>query len=398
MNGLPTPVRSPSVQPAPTAFISWAHGDDEWLETVLQFASLLRSIGGIDADIDLWQPSPVQWTTYGVNAVEASDYVIVVVSADYRQRWDGKNPPDVGAGAAREAAAIKALFEKDQTEALAKVKVVVLPGSTTDDIPRELFGFVERVEFASLDSPEFDPLLRILHKQPEYIKPPLGPLPALPPRFVESVESAPPPSGRDGAVEAVPVVDGTTPDGGAAALHSRLDQLEGALGSFRPGEEDGNLALPTDRRRDQLQRERAQVEASLKALETATLRSASSHGSALDGSTAANSEESHQLVRRLEQLLRQGRGLRRGIPAHEWAVAAAANPVTTEADAAMWARRVRRALRPHPELLEEFDYERPTATLSRVFLVSRDLAPRFKGLMDVRIANLTGIVDDLKGR
>jgi hypothetical protein len=50
----------------PVAFVSWAHGDQEWEKTLAAFAFGLRA-NGIEAELDLFHlDSPeVDWSTYG---------------------------------------------------------------------------------------------------------------------------------------------------------------------------------------------------------------------------------------------------------------------------------------------------------------------------------------------
>lgn len=167
---------------APTAVISWAHGDDGWQATVAAFAFRLREFG-IDVDIDLWhlhEPG-VNWSTYGPRAIQENNFVLIPVSAAYRERWEGKAAPGTGAGAAREANTLKGLFDEDQESFQRKVKIVLLPGATVNDIPAELRASGQRFQVRSLDVAGLEDLLRTLTGQPAYVPPPLGTLPALPP-------------------------------------------------------------------------------------------------------------------------------------------------------------------------------------------------------------------------
>lgn len=85
----------------PTAFVSYAQGSDAWQKTVLQFTTALRSIGGIEAELDLFHGSDHrQWTTFGPNLIDKSDFTLVAVDAHInaagkarRQRESGPAPP-----------------------------------------------------------------------------------------------------------------------------------------------------------------------------------------------------------------------------------------------------------------------------------------------------------------
>src|SRR4051812_17135366 len=105
-----------------TAFVSWAHTHSswtteratQWRQTVLDFATALRQIGGVDADLDVWHTaSHEDWSTFGVSHIRDSDYILIAVSEPYRERWEGTGSSQEGAGAAREANAIKSLFDQD---------------------------------------------------------------------------------------------------------------------------------------------------------------------------------------------------------------------------------------------------------------------------------------------
>lgn len=68
----------------PTVFISYSWAEQEygckWVETL---ANKLRS-DGIDADIDMYHESPAEgWTTWMINKIKQSDYVLVVCTKSY---------------------------------------------------------------------------------------------------------------------------------------------------------------------------------------------------------------------------------------------------------------------------------------------------------------------------
>jgi hypothetical protein len=147
----------------------------------------------VDADLDLWHGTTHEnWSTFGVTGVRDSDFVLIIVSDAYRERWEETGDSEVGAGAAREANAIKSLFDLDRAAFRRKVKVVLLPGARVDDIPLELLSSTERFRVETFDLAGLTPLLRSLHGRPDLVKPPLGPMPPLPPAFVADVDAAVP--------------------------------------------------------------------------------------------------------------------------------------------------------------------------------------------------------------
>ena len=82
--------------------VSWAHANTDWDQNqtaqwehaVKEFAQLLRTCG-IDADLDLWHLSEtsIDWTRWGPDKVRTREFVIVVVSEAWKQRWQGTNAP-----------------------------------------------------------------------------------------------------------------------------------------------------------------------------------------------------------------------------------------------------------------------------------------------------------------
>jgi HEAT repeats/SEFIR domain len=223
-------------QKRPTAFISYAQSSKTWQHEVLQFATVLRTLGGVDAELDLFHETDHQrWTTFGSRLISDTDFTLIAVDSAYRRRWLGEEETGVGAGAAWEAAAVKALFERDQDEFVKRVKVVVLPSADLNDIPDELRGICERFQIGTLDEQGVEGLLRSLWGKPAYPKPPLGEIPALPPRAIENLQ-----------VDSSPT---------SASLEREMKQVEGAL-----ARDDG----PS--RADDLKRKLTAIEVSLAAL------------------------------------------------------------------------------------------------------------------------------------
>jgi len=127
---------------APTAIVCWAHDDVRWQETISDFVFKLRSPGGVDADVDLFHiaDSTVLWSNFGADAITSKDFVLLAVSAGFRRSWEGKHDPQVsGAGAAREADIVRGLLQ-EEPHFKHRLKIVVLPGATKEDIPRDLLG------------------------------------------------------------------------------------------------------------------------------------------------------------------------------------------------------------------------------------------------------------------
>lgn len=67
-------------------------------DRVVGLANRLRS-DGIDADIDMYHEPPVEgWTTWIINKIKQSDYVLVVCSESYYNVGNGGQTIDSGLG------------------------------------------------------------------------------------------------------------------------------------------------------------------------------------------------------------------------------------------------------------------------------------------------------------
>jgi hypothetical protein len=176
--------------PNPATFISWAHGDEIWTKTVATFAMELRR-HGVKADVDLFHldEQRIDWTTYGPRAIEDSEFVLIAVSPTYKERWEGRNDPSQGAGAAREANVLKTLFDSNQQEFKRKVKVVLLNDAAPSEIPSELHAAIQHFHIRSLDLAGLEDLIRNLTQQPRLKPNPVGAIPLLPPTLLGGGES-----------------------------------------------------------------------------------------------------------------------------------------------------------------------------------------------------------------
>lgn len=180
-------VRAATVVPesfvSPSVFISWAHQDPAsgaaeakaWASAVLTFAVTLRRLG-IDADLDLFHvDESVDWTRFGPRRIAEADRVIVVMSGAWAARHDGSNDPHVGAGAAKEADVLHGLYSRDQSEWQQKLAIVMFPQISSTVVPLSL-DRVARVSVDPSNESSYEPLARLLTRQPSYPKPPLGAL------------------------------------------------------------------------------------------------------------------------------------------------------------------------------------------------------------------------------
>lgn len=136
---------------------------------------------GCDVRVDLYEQS-VDWSRWGPEMIEKSDFTLIVPSGAYRQRWDGHNPPGEGAGAAREINVLKGRFDKDQKSLHSRTIVIMLPGITKAGVPDEIYSYLQRFPVDPITNEGVELLLRYLTKQPEFVLPERGAVPDLPPR------------------------------------------------------------------------------------------------------------------------------------------------------------------------------------------------------------------------
>lgn len=171
--------------------ISYAHdrNDPGHAESVRHLWEFLRSCG-VDARLDL--PAAAQrqdWPVWMADEIRAADVILVVASAAYRERAEGRAAPNVGQGVQWEARLIRDAYYRDQ-RALGRFVPVLLPGQTIEGVPDFLTPHSCTVyEVSDFTIAGAEPLLRLLTSQPDTVMAPLGPTPTLPPR-----PSTPPPA------------------------------------------------------------------------------------------------------------------------------------------------------------------------------------------------------------
>ena len=123
-----------------TSFVSWAHSDQTWQKTIATFVFALRKVG-ITADVDsfdLQQPG-IDWTTHRTQRnsrqrIRSSSQRVQPTKSDgkIKGRHAEEPAPLVRQPSSRD------LIDRDQTTFYKKVVVVLLPGTSVDDVPAEL--------------------------------------------------------------------------------------------------------------------------------------------------------------------------------------------------------------------------------------------------------------------
>ena len=220
-----------SVVQSAAAFVSWAHKhpdwvkeeSEEWERKIATFAATLRTSGGINADVDLYHAADpdIDWTRYGPNRIEDSDYILIAMSEAWADRWSGRNSPTVGASAVGEADALHGLFTRHQIDWQRRVKIVMFPGVPDSAIPNDL-ARLSRFYVDPDDLDTYDDLLRSLTAQPRHIPPPISSVPVL---SSSDLRTARRPSARQGRRERID----------QESLQERLAEVELKLQRAAPG-------------------------------------------------------------------------------------------------------------------------------------------------------------------
>lgn len=163
---------------SPKVFISYSHDSDTHMNRVFDLSERLRD-EGVDCEIDQYEVSPPGgWPRWTRNQIKEADYVLVVCTKKYEQRYEATGKKGEGAGAKWEGAIItQQLYEAEGGPH--KFIPVVFSAQDTRHIPIELRG----ATFYILDEEKgYQDLYRHVTGQPRAVKRQLGKLRALPPR------------------------------------------------------------------------------------------------------------------------------------------------------------------------------------------------------------------------
>jgi hypothetical protein len=162
----------------PVVFTSYSHDSPEHEEHVLALSNRMRN-DGVDANLDQYESAPPEgWPFWMEHQIRAADFVLVVCSATYLRRVEGKEEPSKGQGVVWE---VNSIYNRLYSAKLVSDKFipVLFEGASPDDIPVPLRGFTH---YRIGTGQDYDKLYRRLTNQPLVSKPPLGRLRSLPAR------------------------------------------------------------------------------------------------------------------------------------------------------------------------------------------------------------------------
>ena len=160
---------------ADKVFISYSHDSPEHSAKVLALADALRA-GGVDIELDRYHMRPPHgWPHWCEEQLrpEASRYVLVVCTANFRARVEDKVPADEGRGVFWEGALIYNYIY--DAKGNTRFMPVLLDDESENGIPAPLNGHTRyRLHGFDPADPGFQALYRELTNQPEVVKAPLG--------------------------------------------------------------------------------------------------------------------------------------------------------------------------------------------------------------------------------
>lgn len=162
---------------SPRVFISYTHDSEAHKDRVYELSDRLRA-EGVDCHLDQYEDSPPEgWARWMHNQIQDSDYVLVVCTAIYKRRFEGRGAVGKGAGAQWEGAIItQHLYESEGRNS--KFIPVIFSFDEVNHIPLEL----RQGTWYILNSEEgYNDLYYRLTDQRRRVKRELGQLRALPP-------------------------------------------------------------------------------------------------------------------------------------------------------------------------------------------------------------------------
>lgn len=107
--------------PPPRVFLSYSHDSEEHSARVLALTQRLRR-DGVDAHLDQFDPRPREgWPHWCARQILDADFVVLVCTATYRDRFFGYERPGIGRGVRWEAKIIKNIILGKMTLAPAEI-------------------------------------------------------------------------------------------------------------------------------------------------------------------------------------------------------------------------------------------------------------------------------------
>ncbi len=159
-------------------FVSYSWDSEEHQQRVRQLVDDLRGYG-FAATMDLYEPNPPKGlAAWMLESIRNSDFVLAVITETYRKRCEGEEEQGKGNGVKWETGL---MIRKIYQDGFANEKFipVILNKSDAKSMPTVFLG---NVYYDVSDPARLLGLVRLISDQPEYVPPPIGRTPVLPPR------------------------------------------------------------------------------------------------------------------------------------------------------------------------------------------------------------------------
>lgn len=165
----------------PKVFLSYAHIDKDYEQSILKFANHLREEQGIDANVDLYEDAPAQgWPRWMEDQVNQSDYVLVFCSKTYSDKFYNR---ENGKGVKWEGALLYNHIYDMGTENTKFIPVYFHP----DDLQYVLTPLKQYTHYCVSDQEAVNRLCLRIHGKAVYEKPPVRSSRSLPPKRPKSL-------------------------------------------------------------------------------------------------------------------------------------------------------------------------------------------------------------------
>ncbi len=161
----------------PRVFISYSHDSAEHLSRVLELSTRLRA-DGVDCIIDRYEMSPPRgWAHWTESRIEEADFVLIVCTETYLQRFRAEEGAPRGLGVKWEGAVITQGLYDNEASNVKFIPVLFSPEDAAH-IPRMLRGVTR---YLVGEAEDYESLYRRLINQPLILKPEVGALRPMPP-------------------------------------------------------------------------------------------------------------------------------------------------------------------------------------------------------------------------
>jgi hypothetical protein len=132
---------------APRVLISYSHESSEHEQQVLEFTQQLRR-DGVDAWIDRFEPAPPQgWPRWMHEQIERADFIVLVCTETYRQRFESKPGSSAGRGVTWEGMLARQLLYENRLD-LERLVPVMFDGIFRDVVPTEVRGATHHMVYS----------------------------------------------------------------------------------------------------------------------------------------------------------------------------------------------------------------------------------------------------------